>query len=277
MPELPEVETVRRGLEARILGARVARAEARRTDLRIPLQRGFARRLAGRRVERIERRAKYLLLRLDDGHCLVVHLGMSGRLIVGEPGEDGALAKHAHVILRFDNGRRVVFEDHRRFGLMTLIPNDALKSHALFRHLGPEPLDDRFDGPALARLLAGRRTPLKAALLDQTRVVGVGNIYASEALHRAGLSPKRPARTVTGPRAARLAEAIRATLADAIAAGGSSLRDYVQASGELGYFQHAWRVYDREGEACPTTGCAGRIRRLVQSNRSTFHCPVCQR
>jgi formamidopyrimidine-DNA glycosylase len=277
MPELPEVETVRRGLEGRILGARIERAEVRRSDLRIPVPRGFARRVEGRRVQSLGRRAKYLLLHLDDGQVLIVHLGMSGRLVVGEPGEVGALPKHAHVVLAFDNGRRVVFEDHRRFGLMTLAADSALEGHRLFRHLGPEPLGEAFDGPSLAGLLAGSRAPLKAALLDQTRIVGVGNIYASEALHRAGLSPKRVARTVAGTRAARLAMAVRETLADAIKAGGSSLRDYVQASGELGYFQHAWRVYDREGDKCPTSGCKGRIRRIVQSNRSTFYCPACQR
>lgn len=276
MPELPEVETVRRGLETQIRGARILRVEARRPDLRIPLPPRFAQRLVGRRVEEVARRAKYLLLHLDDGEILVIHLGMSGRLIVGPARRNVAPGKHEHVEFEFDNRQGVVFEDHRRFGLMTLVPGAEIDRHALFRHLGIEPLGPTFDGMVLARLLAGARTPIKAALLDQRRVVGVGNIYACEALFRAGISPRRLARTVAAVRADRLAAAIRSVLSEAIAAGGSSLRDYVQASGELGYFQHAWKVYGREGETCAHAGCAGRIRRIVQANRSTFYCPRCQ-
>lgn len=277
MPELPEVETVRRGLIARIEGRRFARVEARRPDLRMPLPPDFAARIQGRRLSRIDRRAKYLLLHLDDGQVLFIHLGMSGRLVLHGRGHNEPRGKHEHVVFVMDDGTEVRFDDHRRFGLMALTTEAELPSHPFLRALGPEPLDDAFDGAALAAALKGKRTPLKAALLDQGVVAGLGNIYVSEALFRAGLSPRRLAGTVKGPRAEKLVGAIRAVLVDAIAAGGSSLRDYVQASGELGYFQHRWAVYDREGQACSTKGCEGRIRRVVQSNRSTFYCPCCQR
>lgn len=277
MPELPEVETVRRGLIARIEGRRFARVEARRPDLRVKLPADFAARVQGRRLVSIGRRAKYLLLHLDDGQVLLIHLGMSGRLVLHGRGRNEPPGKHEHVVFAMDDGTEMRFDDHRRFGLMALAAEAELAAHPLLRALGPEPLGDGFDGPSLAASLRGKRTPLKAALLDQGIVAGLGNIYVSEALFRAGLSPRRLAGTVKGPRADRLAAAIRAVLEDAIAAGGSSLRDYVQASGELGYFQHRWLVYDREGQACSTESCAARIRRLVQSNRSTFYCPRCQR
>ena len=277
MPELPEVETVRRGLIARIEGRRFARVEARRPDLRVPLPTDFAARVQGRRLSRIARRAKYLLLHLDDGQVLFIHLGMSGRLVLHARGHNEPPGKHEHVVFVMDDGTEVRFDDHRRFGLMALTTEAELPSHPFLRALGPEPLDEAFDGAVLAAALKGKRTPLKAALLDQGVVAGLGNIYVSEALFRAGLSPRRLAGTVKGPRAEKLVGAIRAVLADAIAAGGSSLRDYVQASGELGYFQHRWAVYDREGKNCSTKGCEGRIRRVVQSNRSTFYCPRCQR
>lgn len=277
MPELPEVETVRRGLAARIEGRRFQRVEARRPDLRVPLPADFAARVQGRRLSRIDRRAKYLLLHLDDGQVLFIHLGMSGRLVIHGRGHNEPPGKHEHVVFVMDDGTEVRFDDHRRFGLMTLTTEAELAVHPYVRELGPEPLEAAFNAAVLAQALKGKRTPLKAALLDQGIVAGLGNIYVSEALHRAGLSPRRLAGTVKGPRVAALVEAIRAVLADAIAAGGSSLRDYVQASGELGYFQHRWRVYDREGQPCPTPDCGGTIRRIVQSNRSTFYCPRCQR
>jgi formamidopyrimidine-DNA glycosylase len=275
MPELPEVETIRRGLAARLEGRRLARVEARRPDLRIPLPADFARRLEGRRVETVGRRAKYLLLRMEDDTTLIAHLGMSGRLVILPPGNGVPLDVHDHVILESEDGDEVRFNDARRFGLMTLAAAGELDAHPLLASLGPEPLGNDFNGPALAAALAGKRTPIKAALLDQRIVAGIGNIYACEALHRAGISPRRLACTVQGARAERLMGAVRDILREAIDAGGSSLRDYVQASGELGYFQHSWAVYGREGEPCP--GCGRPVRRLAQSGRSTFHCTACQR
>jgi formamidopyrimidine-DNA glycosylase len=274
MPELPEVETVRRGL-ARVLEGRVlARVEQRRRDLRIPLPKRFAERLTGRRVLGLRRRAKYLLIDLDGGEVLIVHLGMSGRLVIG----DGrGREPHDHVVLHTDEGTRVTYNDVRRFGLMTLARADELDRHPLLAGLAPDPLDPAFDGAVLGERLRGKRTPVKAALLDQRVVSGIGNIYACEALFRAGLSPRRMAGTVQGARAEALARALRVVLEEAIAAGGSSLRDYVQADGELGYFQHHWAVYEREGEPCPAPGCKGRVRRTVQGGRSTFYCPAHQR
>ncbi|MFO0998012.1 MAG: bifunctional DNA-formamidopyrimidine glycosylase/DNA-(apurinic or apyrimidinic site) lyase [Alphaproteobacteria bacterium] len=277
MPELPEVETVRRGLATRIAGQVIRRVEARRPDLRVPLPENFSGRLAGRRIQAIDRRAKYLLLRLDDGEILVVHLGMSGRLVLAHGAPGRMIGPHEHVVIHLDDDLELRFDDHRRFGLMTLIRDDELRTHDLFAKLGPEPLDIEFDGLALARSLSGRRTPIKAALLDQSIVAGLGNIYVCESLFRARLSPRRLAASVQGERAERLVKAVRDVLSAAIEAGGSSLRDYVQASGELGYFQHKWLVYGREGQRCRTRGCGRTIRRIVQSNRSTFYCGRCQR
>ena len=277
MPELPEVETVCRGLARKIVGRRFERVDQHRDSLRIPLPERFAERLEGRRVDAVWRRAKYILIDLDDGEVLVVHLGMTGRIVMHTDAGGAARppGRHDHIVFHTDDGLHVTFNDARRFGLMTLIPAGEIGDHRLFAGLGPEPLGNAFDGPALARLLAGKRTPVKAAILDQRVVVGIGNIYASEALFRARISPRRSAHTVQGRRADRLAAQLRAVLEEAIEAGGSSLRDYVQTSGELGYFQHSFRVYGREGEPCPD--CAAPIRRIVQSGRSTFHCPGCQR
>ena len=292
MPELPEVETVCRGLARVMEGRRLVRVEARRPDLRFPLPEDFAARVQGRRVERIRRRAKYMLLHLDDGQVLIGHLGMSGRMRVLDAADAAVPPEtHDHVAFVTDDGTTVWFNDARRFGYFDIAPGDGLESHRFFSRLGPEPLGNAFNGPVLAAALAGKKTPVKAALLDQRVVAGVGNIYACEALHRAGISPRRLARTVQGGRAEALANAVRAVLTDAIAAGGSSLRDYVQPDGELGYFQHAWRVYGREGEACggsdaareraaelsPGAVCGAPVRRLVQSARSTFYCGRCQR
>ncbi len=284
MPELPEVETVVRGLRPRLEGRRLRRVQQRRKDLRFPLPARFAERLTGRRVERIERRAKYILAHLDGGEALLAHLGMSGRMLLVED-PDEPLQAHDHIVLETDQGLQIRFNDTRRFGIMDLVAEAELQAHWLLKDLGPEPLSNAFNGPFLAERLAGRRTPIKAALLDQKIVAGLGNIYASEALFHAGLSPRRQAYTVQRGRAERLAWAIRDVLQRAIAAGGSSLRDYVQADGELGYFQHQWAVYDREGEPCPGCDCGadggplggGGIRRLVQSNRATFYCPRRQR
>jgi len=279
VPELPEVETVRRGLMPRLVGRRLVRVLQRRRDLRVPLPSRFAQRLEGREVLGIDRRAKYLLIRLDDRQTLIAHLGMSGRMTL----HDAASAaqhpfdRHDHVVLETDQGWQVRFNDARRFGLMLLERDDAVPGHKLFRDLGPEPLDESFDGAALAGRLAGRRTPIKAALLDQKTLVGVGNIYACEALFLAGISPRRSAHTVQGERAQRLVGAIKQVLLRSIDDGGSTLRDHVQPGGELGYFQTRFNVYDRAGALCPTGDCGGAVRRLVQSGRSTFYCSHCQR
>ena len=279
MPELPEVETVMRGLQARLQGRTIVSALVHRPDLRWALPPGLAARLTGARVESFRRRAKYILMRLDGGDSVLIHLGMSGRMVLG-PRQPNAITLHEHIVMETDDGWRVGFVDPRRFGSIDLVPTAAEDQHRLLAGLGPEPLDPAFDAAALSAALAGKRTPIKAALLDQRLVAGLGNIYVCEALFRAQISPLRQAATVPGARAARLVTAIRATLTEAIAAGGSSLRDYVQPDGELGYFQHAWKVYGREGlpcERCPgPPACAG-VARIVQSARSTFYCPRTQR
>jgi formamidopyrimidine-DNA glycosylase len=283
MPELPEVETVRRGLEPVLAGRVLAHVQQRRPDLRWPLPPRFAERLTGRRVTGLGRRSKYLLIALDEGETWIVHLGMSGRILVSGAalGEFHHTAttpgKHDHVIVTTDRGDVVTYSDARRFGAMDLWPTADLENHPLLKGLGPEPLGNEFSGTVLTAALAGKRTPVKAALLDQRIVAGLGNIYVCEALHRAGISPKRLAGSISRPRIERLAAEVVATLNDAIAAGGSSLRDYRRTDGELGYFQHAFRVYDREGAPCPTEGCSGTVARIVQSGRSTFYCPGCQR
>lgn len=299
MPELPEVETVRRGLEPVLGGRRIVAAEQRRPDLRWPLPERFAERLTGRRVTALRRRSKYLLLDLDgEPETLIVHLGMSGRISVLHGPADGApanghaagpavlgrhalatgrIAAHDHVSLVTDAGLRVVYNDPRRFGAMDLWPTERLGEHRLLAGLGPEPLSNAFSGATLARALAGRHTPIKAALLDQRTVAGLGNIYVCEALNRAGIHPRRIAASISGGRVERLAAAIRETLTDAIAAGGSSLRDYRRADGELGYFQHSFRVYGREGAPCPCGAASSRVLRIVQSGRSSFYCSRCQR
>jgi formamidopyrimidine-DNA glycosylase len=278
MPELPEVETVMRGLRARLEGRRLARAELRRGDLRWAVPEGLVGRLAGKRVLGFRRRAKYILMRLEGGESVLLHLGMSGRMVVTEGSAEPVA--HEHLVFETDDGARVGFVDPRRFGSVHLVATPDEDTHRLLAGLGPEPLEPGFTGAALAERLQGRNTPLKAALLDQRVVAGLGNIYVCEALFRAGLSPRRRAGSVGGARAARLVAAIRETLTDAIAAGGSSLRDYVQPSGELGYFQHAWKVYGREGqpcERCPGIPPCPGIRRVVQAGRSTFYCPKTQR
>jgi formamidopyrimidine-DNA glycosylase len=293
MPELPEVETVRRGLAEVMEGRRVERVEVRRHDLRIPVPDDFDRRLEGRTLEKLGRRAKYLVGEFDDGTVLLAHLGMSGRMIIEAP-DDGAQesrsnkpgvfahdpgkhARHEHIVFHVGNGTVIRFSDPRRFGLMTLTDRESFADHKLIRHLGPEPTGEDFTGPVLAARLHGKHTPIKAALLDQRVVAGVGNIYACEALYAAGLSPRRQASTVQGLRADRLATAIRQVLGEAIAAGGSSLRDHVAPTGELGYFQHSFKVYGRSGEPCPGCDCGQSVQRIVQSGRSTFYCAKRQR
>jgi formamidopyrimidine-DNA glycosylase len=279
MPELPEVETVMRGLQLRLEGRVLRRAVARRPDMRWPLPPGLVARLTGARVTGFRRRAKYILMRLEGGWSVLIHLGMSGRMVV-EPVGRNDITLHEHIELETDDGWRVGFVDPRRFGSVDLIETNREDSHRLLAGLGPEPLGDGFSVAVLDVALEGKRTPIKAALLDQKVVGGLGNIYVCEALYRAGISPQRLAASVPGARSKRLVPAIKATLTEAIAAGGSSLRDYVQPDGELGYFQHAFKVYGREDEPCP--GCPGPpacdgVRRIVQSGRSTFYCPRTQR
>lgn len=294
MPELPEVETVCRGL-AEVMEGRVLRAVRRnRADLRFPFPPDFVERLTGRRVTGMGRRAKYILVRLEGGGILIVHLGMSGRFTIRRPETDrspgrfhhdaaAAGGAHDHVVFDLDDDTRIVYTDPRRFGFMLLTHVRSLDDHPMIRRLGVEPLGNELTPDALAAAFRGRKTSLKAALLDQKIIAGVGNIYACEALFRAGLSPRRLAGTVcladgtAGVRAGRLADAVRSVLTDAIRAGGSSLRDYARADGELGYFQHGFAVYGREGGGCPRDGCHGTVRRIVQNNRSTFYCPACQR
>lgn len=276
MPELPEVETVKCGLAPALEGRRLVRVEQRRANLRRPFPENFVSRLEGRRVERLARRAKYILGYLDDRAVLLIHLGMSGRMTI-EDNRPEELEKHDHLVLTTEEGTVVRFNDARRFGLVDLIEEDEIETHPLLADIGPEPLGNTFNGPALAAALKGKNTPIKSAILDQKVVAGVGNIYACEALHRSNISPKRKATTVQGGRADKLAGAIRDVLNAAIAAGGSTLRDHVQPTGELGYFQHSFQVYGREGEICPTDGCGRKIHRIVQAGRSTFYCPTCQR
>ena len=293
MPELPEVETVRRGLAPVMEGARFVEVKANRSDLRWPLPRDFAKRLTGRTVTGLGRRAKYLLADLSSGEVLVMHLGMSGSFHVARDGgtskpgvyyhERSKSRAHDHVIFEMSSGATISFNDPRRFGSMKLVPRAKLDQEPLLRALGPEPLGNEFSAAMLAMACKGKNTSLKAALLDQKIVAGLGNIYVCEALNRALLSPRRKASTIasrTGApneRAELLVAAIKAVLNEAIAAGGSSLRDHRRTDGSLGDFQHNFRVYDREGERCPTRGCNGTIRRIVQNGRSTFYCPVCQK
>lgn len=303
MPELPEVETVRRGLDPVLSGAVVTRLECRRPDLRFPLPERFVERVSGRRILALRRRAKYLVADLDSHETLVMHLGMSGRFTIKPPAcadaaERGrratvaetafALAQatdpaHDHVVIETDAGATVTYNDPRRFGFMMLVPEAERETHKLFASLGPEPLGNAFSASHLAARARARRTDLKAFLLDQRNVAGLGNIYVCEALHRARLSPRRAAgcladrKGLPTDRANRLATAIRDVLTEAIAAGGSSLRDYAHTDGSLGYFQHAFAVYGREHEKCRRDDCGGTVRRVVQSGRSTFHCSACQR
>ena len=295
MPELPEVETVRRGLQSTLEGATIERLELRRNGLRFPFSRRFGARVKGHRITALRRRAKYLLAELDDGTILLMHLGMSGSFRIEAPGEKdakpvaddavyykrGKLEAHDHVVFHLNGGRRVVYNDPRRFGFMLLIPPGDFDVHPMLAELGFEPTGTDVSAEALAPRLAKRTAPLKAILSDQHVIAGLGNIYVCEALWRARLSPKRAARTLVRAdgtptkRLVRLVEAVRAVIAEAVEAGGSSLRDYVQANGELGLFQHRFAVYDREGKRCLRGD--GTIRRIVQSGRSTFYCPACQR
>lgn len=287
MPELPEVETVRGGLAPVLEGQRLVRVEARRPDLRFPFPDNFVQTLTGARIVRLERRAKYLLARLDREDTLVMHLGMSGRFEIARPeGEErpghfhyapDPDPKHAHVVFETEAGARVTYYDPRRFGFMGLVNTATLDLHPWFAGLGPEPLSEAFDAGLLKQAFAGRKQGPKTLLLDQRIVAGLGNIYVCEALHRARISPFKAAGRISAARLGPLVEAVKQVLAEAISAGGSTLRDFAQADGALGYFQHRFRVYDREGRPCPNAGCTGVIARKVQAGRSTFYCPVCQK
>ena len=283
MPELPEVETVCRGLAPVMEGQVIARADVNRPDLRWPFPPDMAARLTGARVERLRRRSKYILADLDRGETLLIHLGMSGRMLVSGDqlgrfvNDHPAPEKHDHVVLHMESGARITFNDPRRFGAMDLMATDGAETHKLLAVLGPEPFGNDFHEDHMMAAFRGKATPVKAALLDQGIVAGLGNIYVCEALYRAGIHPRRKAGRIAPARVAALVPIIRQVLAEAIEAGGSSLRDFRQADGELGYFQHSFDVYGREGEACRRAGCGGIVRRIVQSGRSSFFCPLCQR
>jgi len=292
MPELPEVETVRQGLTPVMEGRVITRLEQRRSNLRFPFPDKFEKRLTGRRVLRLGRRAKYLLIHLDDECVVISHLGMSGRFTICPPsvppggGADGSpdgTGTHDHVVFHMEGGTRIIYTDHRRFGYMDLVAEAELETCKHLSGLGPEPNGNGFSSESLTEALRGKKSPIKSALLDQRVVAGLGNIYVCEALYRARISPKRLANTLVGKstkpsaRVERLVSVIRDVISEAIEAGGSTLRDYAQADGELGYFQHAFQVYDREGEACLTKGCTSSVARIVQSGRSSFYCPSCQR
>lgn len=281
MPELPEVETVMRGLLPVLKGQQIEGVQLRRKDLRIPFPKGLKQSLEGQKILHLSRRAKYILIQLQDNNILVIHLGMSGRVSIIPPEQDYDFQKHDHFIMNLTNGARIIYNDPRRFGMIFLVGQDELETHKAFAHLGPEPLGNGFSGPVLAARLKNKKVSIKQALLDQRVVVGVGNIYASEALYQAGINPTKRAELIKADKAELLVHSIRDVLTRAIAAGGSTLKDYRHADGELGYFQHSFTVYDREGELCPscqkaksTQAC---IKKIVQSGRSTYYCSKTQR
>lgn len=280
MPELPEVETVMRGLQMKLEGRVIRRAQLNRDGLRWPFPPGLAARLTGARVESFRRRAKYMLMRLDGGDSVLIHLGMSGRMVIG-PAQPNAVTPHEHLVMETEDDLRVGFVDPRRFGSVDLVPTANEDAHRLLASLGPEPLDASFNAKLLAAALAGHRTPIKTALLDQRNVAGLGNIYVCEALFRAGIAPSQLAGSVSGAAVRRLVTEIKATLTEAIAVGGSTLRDHVLPNGERGYFQHEFKVYGHEGQPCDANcpglpACPGVVR-IVQAGRSTFYCPRHQR
>lgn len=283
MPELPEVETVRRGLAPVMEGVRIMKADVNRPDLRWPFPDHMSERLTGARVERLRRRSKYIIADLDTGESLLVHLGMSGRMLISGAKlgnfthDHPAPEKHDHVVFHMENGSRITFNDPRRFGAMDLLDTKTADAHKLLSSIGPEPLGNSFDEAYIAEALKNKKSPIKTALLDQRVVAGLGNIYVCETLYRARISPKRSADKISKARLAALVPIIRQVLSEAIEAGGSSLKDFRQADGDLGYFQHSFDVYAREGEPCRTPDCGGTITRAVQSGRSSFYCPNCQR
>ncbi len=277
MPELPEVEIVKRGLEPALSGKAFKHVEVRRSDLRVKVPDDFKSVIEGQSVRKLSRRGKYILIFLEGGQVVVLHLGMSGRIHIYKPGVPYEVQKHDHVILDTDDGSRIVFNDPRRFGMIYMTPANDWENQKPFSKMGPEPLGNKFSGPCLEEKLYGRKSNIKSALLDQKIVAGIGNIYACEALFESGIHPERAAGSVTGKEAEQLAAAIRSVLQKAIVAGGSSLKDYRQTDGSLGYFQHSFSVYDKESEKCPDCTCDDTVRRIVQAGRSTFFCPVKQR
>jgi len=279
MPELPEVETVRLGLLPHLEGKQIRTARAFSPKLRLPIPEDFSGRLTGQRVTSLRRRAKYIIMDIEGGWSLLLHLGMSGQVLVSrlKPGVVFSPEKHQHFVLETEEGIRVIYRDPRRFGLVTFTRTEGVDRHHLLAHLGAEPLSNAFSGPVLKEVLVGKKVNIKQALLDQTVVAGLGNIYVSEALYRAGIHPMRKAGSISLSRVEALSRTIRAVLTEALKSGGSSLKDYVHVDGELGYFQHCFDVYDREGGACRTDQCSGTIRRIVQGARSTFYCPRCQK
>jgi formamidopyrimidine-DNA glycosylase len=281
MPELPEVETVMRGLEPVLKGSEIAEAQICRKDLRVPFPKSLKQKLEGQKIINLTRRAKYILIQLGDGNNLVIHLGMSGRITIITKDVDYELQKHDHFIMTMKDGAQIIYNDPRRFGMIFLVGQDELESHKAFHHLGPEPLGNKFSGPVLAERLNNKKVPIKQALLDQRVVVGVGNIYASEVLYMAGIKPTKRAELIKGEKADLLVSCIRDVLNRAIKAGGSTLKDYRHADGELGYFQHSFTVYDRAGEVCLKCKKAGIekacIKKIVQSGRSTYYCARTQK
>ena len=283
MPELPEVETVLRGLAPVLEGRTIVKAKVNRPDLRWPFPENMAGRISGQKISKLWRRSKYILADLSSGESLLVHLGMSGRILIsGDPlgtfvHDHPAAQKHDHVVFDIDNGARVTFNDQRRFGAMDLLSTDGADHHPLLRDIGPEPLSNAFNETYLIERLKGKKSAIKSVLLDQKIVAGLGNIYVCEALYRAGISPKRLAGKTAEKRLAALVPIIRQVLDEAINAGGSSLRDFRQADGELGYFQHSFNVYGREGLPCVTDGCDYVVQRIAQSGRSSFYCTNCQK
>ncbi|WP_417462369.1 bifunctional DNA-formamidopyrimidine glycosylase/DNA-(apurinic or apyrimidinic site) lyase [Kordiimonas sp.] len=277
MPELPEVETVRRGLAPVLEGVVIKSAVARRPDLRIPIPLDFSARLTDNKVERLTRRSKYILIECTDGLIVILHLGMSGRVTITPAGADvPEPGKHDHIILATERGDHIFYNDTRRFGMVTFTTSEDMATHPLIKNIGPEPLGNAFNTDVLNDGLTGRKSSIKAALLDQKLVAGLGNIYVCEALWRAGIHPARTAHSVTGEGASRLVPVIRDVLNEAIEAGGSTLKDYARTDGELGYFQHSFKAYGREGEGCSKPGCGGTVERIVQQGRSSFFCGTCQ-
>lgn len=277
MPELPEVETIRRGMEKTLKNRVIKNVMVRRDGLRVPFPENLKQELEGRRIDHFSRRAKYILMRLDNGRTVILHLGMSGRILLVVPGKPHTPQKHDHLILEFDDGAQMIFNDPRRFGMVMLASDNELAAHPAFASLGAEPLDNNFSGPVLADSLKQKKTAIKTALMDQRVVAGLGNIYVSEALFYAGINPERAAGSLSVAETESLARAIRTVLQKAIEAGGSTLRDHRQANGDLGYFQHQFAVYDRAGMACPGCACdvsrTGGIVKIVQGGRATYYCP----
>jgi formamidopyrimidine-DNA glycosylase len=277
VPELPEVETVKRGLSPVFEGKTLVEAKAFRKDIRFPIPENLERALVGKKIRSVKRRAKYILIEIEDGPIIILHLGMSGRIFISPSPPHPRLLKHDHIVFETSSGARVAFNDARRFGFLVFANVSDIEEHKFFKDMGPEPLGNEFSGPVLSARLTGKKSSIKAALLDQKTVAGLGNIYVSEALYRSKISPLRQGGSLTEDEAEELAIEIKSVLGEAIEAGGSSLKDFKDVDGELGYFQHSFKVYGREGEPCPKNKCGGVIKKITQNNRSSFYCPKCQK